>query len=94
MEQCYIQLYVMCCIPLLYRTEGNMTPTGAQEGSEEESVQVITESVDESLESGDNYTSVAMSPSTSVSLETCRPQHLVQAHPYFSELFTQCHVFV
>jgi hypothetical protein len=61
---------VMCCIPLLYRTEGNMTPTGAQEGTEQESVQADTESVDESLESGNKDTSVATSPSTSVSLET------------------------
>ena len=54
---------VMCCIPLLYRTEGNMTP-GAQEGTEQENVQADTESVDESLESGDKDTSVATSPST------------------------------
>ena len=47
-----------------------MTPTGAQEGTEQESVQADTESVDESLESGNKDTSVATSPSTSVSLET------------------------
>ena len=58
---------VMCCIPLLYRTEGK-TPT--REWNEQESVQVDTESVDEGLESGDKDNSIAKSPSTSLSLET------------------------
>lgn len=47
-----------------------MTTIRALEGTEQESVQADTESVDESVESGVKDTSIATCPSTSVSFET------------------------